>query len=183
MISSIIRKAVNTRNIRPSFHSVIRHKAGYEGEGKTTVRVLNQETELGLMINSITTFGFRLNNGVTVLGPMMLFPRTVLSWQVEGIHDVSADSLKFLTLLEPHIDLLIVGTDSNKEKAMMAARSLNIRVEVLQPEHAAASYNFLMAEGRSVCAAMLPPAFIKLDPDDMLESKIHYDNIFNANKL
>lgn len=32
-----------------------RTKAAYEGEGKTTVRILNQEQDLGLMIDSYAT--------------------------------------------------------------------------------------------------------------------------------
>lgn len=33
----------------------MRHKAAYEGEGKTTVRILNQEQDLGLMIDAYAT--------------------------------------------------------------------------------------------------------------------------------
>jgi hypothetical protein len=47
----------------------------YEGDGKTSVQVLNKETEYGLMINSISQSGFRLNNDIFVLGPMAIFPR------------------------------------------------------------------------------------------------------------
>lgn len=36
-------------------YSTVRGKAAYEGEGKTTVRVINQDYELGLMIDSYAT--------------------------------------------------------------------------------------------------------------------------------
>lgn len=49
--------------------------ASYEGDGKTTVSILNQEAEAGLMINAFSQMGFRLNNGMMVLGPMAIFPR------------------------------------------------------------------------------------------------------------
>lgn len=49
--------------------------ATYEGDGKTTAQVLNKDLESGLMINSISKVGFRLNNQMLVLGPMVIFPR------------------------------------------------------------------------------------------------------------
>lgn len=36
-------------------YSAVRGKAAYEGEGKTTVRVLNNDPEFGLMIDSYAT--------------------------------------------------------------------------------------------------------------------------------
>lgn len=47
----------------------------YEGDGKTKVNILNRELELGLMINSYSQYGFRLNNELKVVGPMAIFPR------------------------------------------------------------------------------------------------------------
>jgi NADH dehydrogenase [ubiquinone] 1 alpha subcomplex assembly factor 3 len=49
--------------------------ASYEGDGKTTVSILNQEAEAGLMINAFSQMGFRLNNGMMVIGPMAIFPK------------------------------------------------------------------------------------------------------------
>lgn len=49
----------------------------YEGDGKTKVNILNRETDLGLMINSYSQYGFRLNNELRVVGPMAIFPRYV----------------------------------------------------------------------------------------------------------
>lgn len=42
-----------------SSEGCVRHAAAYEGEGKTTVRVINQEYELGLMIDTYATVGYR----------------------------------------------------------------------------------------------------------------------------
>lgn len=49
--------------------------SSYEGDGKTSVSILNKETENGLMINAFSQMGFRLNNGMMVVGPMAIFPR------------------------------------------------------------------------------------------------------------
>jgi NADH dehydrogenase [ubiquinone] 1 alpha subcomplex assembly factor 3 len=47
----------------------------YEGDGKTSATVLNTEEGAGLMIDSFSQTGFRLNNGMLVVGPMAIFPR------------------------------------------------------------------------------------------------------------
>lgn len=47
----------------------------YHGDGKTKVNILNRELDLGLMINSYSQVGFRLNNELRVIGPMAIFPR------------------------------------------------------------------------------------------------------------
>lgn len=52
----------------------------YEGDGKTKVNILNRETDSGLMINSYSQYGFRLNNELRVVGPMAIFPRYVLGF-------------------------------------------------------------------------------------------------------
>lgn len=49
--------------------------AAYEGDGKTKVSIMNQEVDAGLMINAFSQMGFRLNNGMMVLGPMAIFPK------------------------------------------------------------------------------------------------------------
>ncbi|XP_059046856.1 NADH dehydrogenase [ubiquinone] 1 alpha subcomplex assembly factor 3 [Achroia grisella] len=164
------------------FLSVVRHKAAYEGEGKTTVRILNQDTELGLMIDSYSTYGFRLNNGVTVLGPMAIFSKTVLSWQVRGSYEITEESLRLFKLLEPKIDLVILGLETKEREPLnavyRAARSAGLNVELLGVEHACSTFNFLNAEGRSVAGALVPPLSVEPSPDDMLRAKLHYNNLY-----
>ncbi len=52
-----------------------RSSGSYHGDGKTRVNILNEELELGLMINAYSQSGFRLNNDINVIGPMAIFPR------------------------------------------------------------------------------------------------------------
>lgn len=49
--------------------------SSYEGDGKTNVSILNKELDSGIMINAFSQMGFRLNNGMMVVGPMVIFPR------------------------------------------------------------------------------------------------------------
>lgn len=82
---------------------------GYEGEGKTTVTILNNEEGSNLMINGFSEVGFHLNNDITVLGPMAIFSKSVLSWNVNKLLDINEESLSLFTVLEPKIDILIIG--------------------------------------------------------------------------
>ncbi|CAK1546565.1 unnamed protein product [Leptosia nina] len=166
-----------------SVNTVSRHKAAYDGDGKTTVRIINQDPNIGLIIDSYGTFGFRLNNGLTVVGPMAIFPRTVLSWQVHNSDEITAESLTLFKLLEPKIDLLVIGLESSERKVLnsvfKASREVKLNVEILPTEHACSTFNFLNSEGRSVAAALIPPLHININEDDMLASQLHYSKLYN----
>ncbi|XP_023943382.1 NADH dehydrogenase [ubiquinone] 1 alpha subcomplex assembly factor 3 [Bicyclus anynana] len=182
MLSNKLRQISQVCKRSPVFLSNVRHKAAYEGEGKTTVRVINQEQDLGLMIDSYATYGFRLNNGITVLGPIAIFSRTILSWQVRTSKDITEDSLRLFRLLEPKIDLLIIGLESTDrstvDSVFRAARLAKLNVEILPTEHACSTFNFLNSEARSVAGALLPPMHVEVNEDDMLRSKLHYENLY-----
>ncbi|KOB71144.1 NADH dehydrogenase, partial [Operophtera brumata] len=109
--------------------SFLRHKAAYEGEGKTTVRVINQEHDLGLMIDSYAT--------------------------VIGLE--SNDRSKFNSVFK-------------------AARANKLNIEILPTEHACSTFNFLNAECRSVAGALIPPLKLEMNENDMLHTKIHYQD-------
>ncbi|XP_030029780.1 NADH dehydrogenase [ubiquinone] 1 alpha subcomplex assembly factor 3 [Manduca sexta] len=184
MLRNKIRQINNTVKANMPNMSFVRTKAAYEGEGKTTIRVLNQDQELGLMIDSYATYGFKLNNGLTVLGPMAIFPRSVLSWQVRDSEEVTEESLRLFKILEPKIDLLVMGLESGSraaaERVYRAARAARLNVEILPSEHACSTFNFLSAEGRSVAGALIPPQHVVMSEDDMLAAKLHYGDGFNT---
>ncbi|KAJ8707897.1 hypothetical protein PYW07_011574 [Mythimna separata] len=71
MLSNSITRARIIRNATPLI-SAVRGKAAYEGEGKTTVRVINQEADAGLMIDTYATVSptaFDWLVGSVVTGP------------------------------------------------------------------------------------------------------------------
>jgi len=51
---------------------------------KTTVSFMNDEME-GLGINAFSQVGFVLNNGLRVVGPCAIFPRSILQWNVRFV--------------------------------------------------------------------------------------------------
>ena len=78
IIESLLDLFSNPKICTPP-RKLIRYSSGgtntYEGDGKTSVQILNKELDLGLMINSFSQVGFRLNNGMMILGPMAIFPK------------------------------------------------------------------------------------------------------------
>ncbi|CAH1400504.1 unnamed protein product [Nezara viridula] len=158
----------NFRFSRQFFLSAFR-KSAYESDGKTTVTVLNKEAGYGVMVDSYSKEGFRLNNGLFVLGPVILFPYTALSWNVSGDHDINRNSLAVFNLIEPKLDLLIIGfgkksTNSRSlhEEIMAFKSRQRINVEVIPIEKAIATFNYLNSERRWVAGAFIPPEVVQL---------------------
>lgn len=138
--------------------------AAYEGDGKTTVAVLNKERDDMLLVDSYSTVGFRLNNGLFVVGPVALFPRSVLQWRVQSVVEMVEESFSLFTLLEPKIDVLVIGLGDGIEtldmKLIKYLRSKNIGIEMHPTSTACTTFNFLNVEDRNVAAAMIPPTHV-----------------------
>ncbi|KAF5299051.1 hypothetical protein FQA39_LY11597 [Lamprigera yunnana] len=158
--------------------------ASYEGEGKTTVNILNNELDIGLMINGYSQVGFRLNNNMTCLGPMAIFARTVLSWNVGDVNDITPESLSLFVTLEPSLELLVIGVGDKVDtfglhtKLFPFINKYRISLEVLSTEHACATFNFLNSEGRYIAGALIPPQLIVASDDDVLKSKLRYQSLY-----
>ncbi|KAL1129478.1 hypothetical protein AAG570_014004, partial [Ranatra chinensis] len=122
--------------------------------------------------------GFRLNNGVFIVGPVVLFQNTVLCWNVQEDHDINEKSLSLFTILEPKLDILIIGCGKTGPHISQIDRNLlpvrqryKINIEVMPTEKAAATFNFLTAEERYVAAALIPPVHVQLHDDDIVKAK------------
>ncbi|KAJ8877724.1 hypothetical protein PR048_022179 [Dryococelus australis] len=166
----------------PSVLSLRHHS--YEASGKTTVTVLNKELNLGLMVDSFSQLGFRLNNGMSVLGPMALFPRSILSWNVESSRDISEESLSLFFILEPKIDILVLGVGDQGndfriwEDLYRTIQRQRINVEILPTEQACSTFNFLNCEGRCVAAGLIPPVTLRHTDDDVVLTKLKQNRLF-----
>jgi hypothetical protein len=56
----------------------INKQGSYEGHGKTSVAILNEDAHGINMIDSYAQDGFRLNDDTKILGPCIVFPTAVL---------------------------------------------------------------------------------------------------------
>lgn len=165
------------------------HKSGtrhnnpnYEPDGKTTVTILNDEIGAPLMIDSYTKHGFKLNNGVQVLGPMVIFPKTVLGWDVAGVHDITPTSLALFSILEPKPDVLVIGIGDKGSKIPLETihflRKKKINMEILATEHACTTFNFLSGEGRCAVGVMIPPSTILWTAFDIVNTKLRKKQLY-----
>ena len=127
-----------------------------------SVDILNKETDV-LAFNSYGAYGFVLNNGERVLGPIVAFRRTILSWHVRSVSDITPYSLLLFTLIHPKIDILVLGVGQSENISKLSREALdflhkhNIRLEILPTEHAVEIYNYLNNERRLVACALIPP--------------------------
>ncbi|XP_043797188.1 NADH dehydrogenase [ubiquinone] 1 alpha subcomplex assembly factor 3 isoform X2 [Apis laboriosa] len=122
------------QNIRLFHNSKI--TKGYEGSGKTTMDILNIQNNQKLLINKCLPIGFKLNDNSLILGPLAIFPETILAWNI--------------------------GLESNYEyKRILEIKKIlfkyEIKTEILPVEHACGIYNFLKSDGRYVAAGLIPP--------------------------
>ncbi|XP_034477950.1 NADH dehydrogenase [ubiquinone] 1 alpha subcomplex assembly factor 3 [Drosophila innubila] len=158
----------------------------YDYDGKTKVSIFNTETDNGLMVTGYSQYGFRLNNNMVLLGPISVFPRSVLSWNVNSYEDINEESLSLFPTLEPKIDVLIIGIGDQSPTAVLSRRIIEfmkkyrINVEVLRTEQACATFNFLNAEGRMVACALIPPVHIAYNENDVLQSKLKRQQLYET---
>ncbi|XP_014222735.1 uncharacterized protein LOC106649688 [Trichogramma pretiosum] len=145
-------------------------RCSYDEDGKTTVTILNKNFDYGLMIDNMSEQGFVLNNGIRTVGPLILFPKTMLSWNIACSEDMNEDSFSLLLNMHPKLDVVVVGLDDNYpanspivKKVKDIFRKHKINVEVLPTYKACSTYNFLNAENRYAAAAMIPPKLLKVE--------------------
>lgn len=118
------------------------------------------------MIKSFSQTSFLLHNdSIRIIGPAVFFPREVLHWNVKDVKDINEASLSLFTLLDPKVDILLIGVGHKAERlsqeAMNYLRGNKINFEILTTEKACALFNFLNGEKRQVAAAMIPPVDIE----------------------
>ncbi|KAK6040051.1 hypothetical protein COOONC_22444, partial [Cooperia oncophora] len=65
-------------------------------------------------VRALSCYGFRLMDGSFLYGPVALFPRTALSWRVHTPDDITPRSLSLFAMLEPKIDILVIGAGDKK---------------------------------------------------------------------
>ncbi|KAA3678198.1 uncharacterized protein DEA37_0005440 [Paragonimus westermani] len=116
----------------------------------------------GIFFSAYNQNGFLLNNGVRIIGPCAAFPRNAFCWNVKDINDVNEDALSLFFILEPRLDVLVIGKGEtsvqvNNALVFDVCRKHKLSVEVLPTQVAVGTFNFLNSEGRYVAAALIPP--------------------------
>ncbi|XP_044752792.1 NADH dehydrogenase [ubiquinone] 1 alpha subcomplex assembly factor 3 [Coccinella septempunctata] len=187
MISNILRVVARRNELRYGIMKCNISQSAprkYNDSGKTVATILNTEADIGLMIDAYSEVGFRLNNNFTILGPMLIFPRSVLSWKVDEVSEITEESLSLFTVLEPKIDILVIGIGDETDELpksfniLKFMRQNKLNVEILPTAKACPTFNFLNYEGRYVAGALIPPTKVDATDDDILRTKMRYQTIY-----
>ncbi|KAL6254032.1 hypothetical protein P5V15_015889 [Pogonomyrmex californicus] len=147
------------RNLHVTY--ITKNAAAYEGPGKTTVTFISKEIGSRLLISRCDELGFTLNTGTKVIGPMVIFPRHAICWNIESSKHINDASLSLFTVLEPKPDLLIIGLDDQYDffyikNLRECVKKLAITAEIISVYNACTVFNFVNEEGRYVIAALIP---------------------------
>ncbi|XP_043079660.1 NADH dehydrogenase [ubiquinone] 1 alpha subcomplex assembly factor 3 [Puntigrus tetrazona] len=127
---------------------------------KTTVTLLQKSASTRAIIYSYSPRGFNIS-GNTVLGPCAVLPPALLQWNVGCHTEISVESLSLFYLLEPRIEVLVLGTGARSERldrsVLHFLKQKGISLEVQDTPNACATFNFLSSEGRLAAAGLIPP--------------------------
>ncbi|XP_030062143.1 NADH dehydrogenase [ubiquinone] 1 alpha subcomplex assembly factor 3 isoform X2 [Microcaecilia unicolor] len=130
---------------------------------KTTVNLLEKDSFGMIYIDGYTTQGFTIN-GNRVVGPCAIIPRTILQWNVGSYKDITQESLSLYYMLEPRIEILVLGTGEKVQRLdpnlLRFMRQKGIAVEVQDTPNACATFNFLISERRITAAGLIPPTSV-----------------------
>ncbi|KAF4097188.1 NADH dehydrogenase [ubiquinone] 1 alpha subcomplex assembly factor 3 isoform X4 [Onychostoma macrolepis] len=127
---------------------------------RTTVTLMQKNAAAGAVIYSYSPRGFNIS-GNTVLGPCAVLPPSILQWNVGCHTDITVESLSLFYLLEPRVEVLVLGTGARTERldpsVLRFLKTKGIAVEVQDTPNACATFNFLSSEGRLAAAGLIPP--------------------------
>ncbi|KNB45859.1 hypothetical protein JH06_0535 [Blastocystis sp. subtype 4] len=101
-----------------------------------------------------------LVNGNYYRGGVLAFNDLVLLWDVNSIDELTPESLQAVTLFNPPINMLFVGTGKITSPLPSSVvdylHKHNISVESMSTSAAAANFNFLHDDKQRVAAALIP---------------------------
>lgn len=111
-------------------------------------------------IQKYTSGGFTVS-GIAYAGPVLVFPKASQSWDVKD--SAGLCEVDFAKVIEAsgEIDLCLLGCGSRMtlvpSDLKKALRDAGIGIEPMDTGAACRTFNVLLAEGRAVMAALLPP--------------------------
>ncbi|KAM7402128.1 hypothetical protein PAMP_017395 [Pampus punctatissimus] len=127
---------------------------------RTTVSVMQKEPGSGVMIHNYSSQGFTID-GNKVFGPCAVLPPAILQWNVGSHKEITEESVSLFHMLEPRIEILVLGTGARLERinpsVLALLKSKGIAVEVQDTPNACATFNFLTSERRVAAAGLIPP--------------------------
>lgn len=152
-----------------------RNVGAYEGHGRTVLDFRDKKDTDFHLISAYSQVGFRLQNGIFVVGPMIIHENTVLGWNIKDDQAITEDSLEFFRHVVPPLDLLILGLSEDKSlksfnrDLIIQFKKLNLPLEILSSTRACQMYNFVVGT-RNVAGAFLPPRRFRILSEDYVDN-------------
>uniref|UniRef100_A0A5S6Q3B2 NADH dehydrogenase [ubiquinone] 1 alpha subcomplex assembly factor 3 n=2 Tax=Trichuris muris TaxID=70415 RepID=A0A5S6Q3B2_TRIMR len=144
---------------------------------RTSVTTLQDTCENDyLCIFSYNQFGFRLTNGVFVVGPMAVFGGVALSWKVAKLDEITEDSLSLLTMVEPKPDHIVLGAGDRENVQVLEKRlrpffrKSGLSVDIMATSDACPTLNYLNADQRYVVGLLFPVSQLSKEKFSHLDS-------------
>ncbi|XP_053146724.1 NADH dehydrogenase [ubiquinone] 1 alpha subcomplex assembly factor 3 [Hemicordylus capensis] len=135
---------------------------------RTTIQRLERESQDIMFLEGYTSRGFTISGNI-IVGPCAVLPRAILQWNVGTYKDITVESLALFRLLEPRIEILVLGTGTRVERldpaVLKIMRQCGIAVEVQDTPNACATFNFLTSERRVTAAGLIPPPTVREQMD------------------
>lgn len=128
----------------------------------------------------------RISADETITFSIRTSHRSVLSWNVGSAADINEATLSLFCVLEPKIDVLVIGlgdtavTPAVARHIMSFTQKYKINVEILSTESACATFNFLNAEQRMVAGAFIPPATLRVNENDMMNTQRRNQQLYES---
>ena len=115
--------------------------------------------ETRVIVRGYGDHAFQIND-VLVQQSVILLPKSFYLWNAKTFSDITIESLALFQVLYPTLEVLFVGCGEHLPGLLPAEvtsyfKSKGIVIEQSNSANAAASFNFLNAEGRNVAAALL----------------------------
>ncbi|XP_060082021.1 NADH dehydrogenase [ubiquinone] 1 alpha subcomplex assembly factor 3-like [Ylistrum balloti] len=158
-----------SRRLMPCSSATVRGMCDRSDFASTKMKSMFAMAEEKIIISSFSNLGFKISPGIQVVGPITVFPNTVLHWNVKSAKHIDKHSLSLFYMLEPKLDMLVIGkgmaTDKVNPDIQIYMKKKGINVEILPTEEACGLFNMLSAEDRHVAAALIPPEKIPFDSD------------------
>jgi len=113
-------------------------------------------------LNTVTAYGpgFIEVNRVRHRGAVLLLPEgPILPWPIASLAALEEDALTALLQWQPEVVLLGTGDRQHflHPRLIRGLTARGVGVDPMDTRAACRTYNILMAEGRKVLAALLPP--------------------------
>ncbi|XP_070558756.1 NADH dehydrogenase [ubiquinone] 1 alpha subcomplex assembly factor 3-like [Ptychodera flava] len=127
---------------------------------KTTVSVIEKDQGGLPFISKYSELGFMIS-GDKIVGPVAILPKSLVHWNVGSFEDINIASLSLFPIIEPKIEILILGVGSKIQRldpeVHKFMRSKGIALEIQDTPHACATFNYLVRENRIIAAGLIPP--------------------------